>query len=64
MKQKYKQNTLNSSVIKVVNINLVQISIRSMRNLFLFFMGLLLDTRYDYCKTKLHIVVGYQVWLL
>jgi len=40
MKQKHNQNTLKwTSNKKVSNINLVQLSTRSKRNLFLFFIG-------------------------
>jgi len=65
MKQKYNQNTLKcTSNKKVSNINLVQLSTRSMRNLFFFFIGEYLDTGFDCCKTKLHMWINHQWWSL
>ena len=65
MKQKYNQNTSKyTSNKKFANINLLQLSTRSMRNLFLFFIGEQLHTGFDCCKTKLHIGINHQWWSL
>jgi len=65
MKQKYNQNTSKyTSNKKFANINLLQLSTRSMRNLFLFFIGEQLHTGFACCKTKLHIWINHQWWSL